>query len=62
MNGLQKLSVTGIIFSIIVHIILLLINKHIDDMWLLYPTWTAVFLVGLIFRITGKDQIEEHHH
>lgn len=62
LNVIQTLSVTGIVFSIIVHIILTLINKHIDFIWALYPTWVIVFIIGYIFRVLQKDEDDHHHH
>lgn len=59
-NALQSLSIIGIIFSIIVHIILIIIDKQIERIWALYPTWIFVYFIGFLFKKYGAE--EDHHH
>ncbi|MBX9853253.1 MAG: hypothetical protein K2X86_16030 [Cytophagaceae bacterium] len=64
-NAFQVISVVGLIFSAIVHIILLLIDKKVHTVWALYPTWLFVFAFGyLLKRYSDKHghQHEHHHH
>ncbi|TAH25188.1 MAG: hypothetical protein EAZ07_07820 [Cytophagales bacterium] len=62
-NAFQTLAVFGIIFSIIVQVILLLINKHVDNIWALYPTWITVFIFGTVIkRYIKYDDDHTHHH
>jgi hypothetical protein len=58
-NAFQTISVTGLIFSAVTQIILIVIGKHVDSMWALYPTWGFVFLFGYLLKKFTK---EDHHH
>jgi hypothetical protein len=60
LNLFQSLAVVGLIFSVVVHIILLIINKKISTIWALYPTWVFVFIFGYVIKIMGKG--EDHSH
>jgi hypothetical protein len=62
LNGFQSLSIVGLIFSVIVQIILILINKHVDTVWALYPTWVLVFILGFIIKKLTKEGDHHHHH
>jgi uncharacterized membrane protein YbhN (UPF0104 family) len=59
-NAFHVISVTGIIFSIIAHGILFLIDKNIANFWYLYPTWVLVFAFGYLWNVIDKD--DDHHH
>ncbi|GAL84828.1 hypothetical protein MYP_2056 [Sporocytophaga myxococcoides] len=50
----------GIIFSIFVQITLFFIDKHIHNIWALYPSWALVFFVGYLVKKFGKDEDHEH--
>lgn len=60
MNAFQSISVVGLVFSVIVQASLLLMNKNIDNVWALYPTWVGVFILGTLIKKFSKE--EEHHH
>ncbi len=60
MNGIQTLSIIGLVFSIFCQGVLLLVNKNVTDMWALYPTWAGIFLIGTILRLLDKGG--DHHH
>ncbi|HSZ25739.1 MAG TPA: hypothetical protein VK766_08485 [Cytophagaceae bacterium] len=60
MNGFQTISIIGVGFSIFCQGLLLLVGKNVEDMWALYPTWAAVFILGTIIRLIDKG--EDHHH
>jgi hypothetical protein len=62
MNGFQTLSVIGVVFSIFCQTILLFTGKTVEDMWALYPTWAAVFILGTIIRLLDKGNDDHHHH
>jgi len=57
---LQTISVFGIIFSAASQLILWLIDKHIDNIWMLYPTWICIFIIGWLIKKFYKG--ESHHH
>jgi uncharacterized membrane protein YbhN (UPF0104 family) len=60
LNGIQSLSVVGIIFSIFVQVTLFFIDKHIPNIWALYPSWVFIFFIGYLVKKFGKD--EDHVH
>jgi hypothetical protein len=59
-NGFHTLSLTGLGFSIFAHALLVLVNKSVENYWLVYPTWALVFIFGFIWNLIDKG--EEHHH
>lgn len=60
LNAFQTISIVGLIFSVIVQITLMLIDKKVDTIWALYPTWAFVFLFGYILKKYTKE--DDHHH
>ncbi|HEY8399856.1 MAG TPA: hypothetical protein VIK89_01270 [Cytophagaceae bacterium] len=61
LNGLQNLSVIGLIFSVVVQISLIVIDKKVENIWALYPTWITVFIIGFLLKKFGKDEAHHHH-
>lgn len=59
LNAFHTISVTGIVFSIVSHFILWLVDKHVANFWYLYPTWALVFAFGYLWNVIDKD---DHHH
>lgn len=59
-NGLQSLSVVGLIFSVVVQISLIIIDKKVESIWALYPTWGIVFVIGYVMKRYSKE--DDHHH
>ena len=62
MNGFQTISIIGVCFSIFCQLLLLLVGKTVTDMWALYPTWAAIFIIGTIIRLLDKGEDDHHHH
>jgi L-asparagine transporter-like permease len=62
LNGFQSLSIVGLVFSVIVQITLLLIDKKVDTVWALYPTWIFVFIFGYLLKRFSKEEDHHHHH
>ncbi|MCU0428485.1 MAG: hypothetical protein MUF42_00810 [Cytophagaceae bacterium] len=60
LNGFQTLSIVGVFFSVFCQLVLFLINKKVDNMWALYPTWLLVFMLGTVLRFFSKD--DHHYH
>jgi hypothetical protein len=61
MNGFQTISIIGVGFSIFCQLLLLLVGKNVEDMWALYPTWAAVFMLGTVIRLLDKGEDQDHH-
>jgi len=61
MNGFQTISIIGVGFSIFCQGMLLLVGKTVNDMWALYPTWAAIFILGTVIRLLDKGE-DYHHH
>ncbi|MCS6822952.1 MAG: hypothetical protein NZ529_01560 [Cytophagaceae bacterium] len=61
LNGIQAISVVGIIFGVFCQAMLFIIGKKVDTMWALYPTWIAVFIMGTLVRYFSKGD-DDHHH
>jgi hypothetical protein len=63
LNAFQTLAVFGIIFSGIVQLALMLIEKNVETIWALYPTWIGVFIFGTILkRYVKYDDDHSHQH
>jgi hypothetical protein len=62
MNGFQTISIIGICFSVFCQILLLIVGKSVADMWALYPTWAAIFIIGTVLRLLDKGEDHHHHH
>lgn len=62
LNGFQSLSIVGLVFSVIVQITLLIIDKKVDTVWALYPTWIFVFIFGYLLKRFSKEEDHHHHH
>lgn len=59
---LQIISLFGILFSVAAHIVLIYIDKKVDNYWYIYPTWVIIFIVGLLFKKFSKEEGHHHHH
>jgi hypothetical protein len=60
LNAFQTLSVVGIIFSVVVQLSLMIIDKKVNTIWALYPTWAFVFIFGFLLKKFSKG--DHHHH
>jgi L-asparagine transporter-like permease len=61
MNIFQSLALVGLIFSIVVNIALVVIDKHVNLYWAVYPFWIFVFIFGYLLHKYRKED-EDHHH
>ncbi|HXA03024.1 MAG TPA: hypothetical protein VNW99_13600 [Cytophagaceae bacterium] len=62
MNIFQSLALVGLIFSIAVNIALIVIHKHVNLYWAVYPFWISVFIFGYFMHRYRKDEGDDHHH
>ena len=62
MNILQSLALVGLIFSIAVNIALIVIDKHVNLYWAVYPFWISVFIFGYFMHRFNKGDDDHHHH
>ncbi|MFL5727893.1 MAG: hypothetical protein ACJ75J_00280 [Cytophagaceae bacterium] len=62
MNIFQSLAIVGLIFSVAVHGILTLIDKHVNLYWAVYPFWICVYIFGYLFNRYRKNSDDHHHH
>lgn len=60
LGPIQIISIFGLIFSAIAQVVLFLVDKQVDNYWMLYPTWIGIFIFGWILKRTGKGH--DHHH
>jgi hypothetical protein len=61
MNIFQTLAVVGLIFSAVVNIALIVIDKYVNLYWAVYPFWICVFIFGYILHRYRKND-DDHHH
>jgi putative Mn2+ efflux pump MntP len=62
MNSFQVIALVGLIFTIVAQGILWVVGKAVDHYMYLYPTWVAVFVLGLILNPYFSKHDEDHHH
>ncbi len=62
LNAFHTISITGIVFSLFAHLLLLIFDKDITHFWYLYPTWVLVFLFGYLWNVIDKKDEHGHHH
>lgn len=62
MNSFQFIALTGVLMTLLAHVILWLSNKHIASFWALYVCWAFVFIAGTILNFTHQPGDEDHHH
>jgi hypothetical protein len=62
MNIFITLAVVGLIFSVLVNIALILIDKYVNLYWAVYPFWICVFIFGYLMHKYRKDSDDHHYH
>ncbi len=62
MHSFQVIALVGLIMSVAAHAIMLLMEKQVPSFGYIYPSWSAIFLVGYLLNISGKDSGADHHH
>ena len=62
MNSFQVIALVGIIFTIVAQGILWVMGKTVEHYVYLYPTWVAVFVLGLVLNPYVSKHDDHHHH
>jgi hypothetical protein len=62
LNSFQVIAIFGIIFSVVAQVILWILDKTVEHYIYLYPTWVAVFIVGMLINPYLSKYDDDHHH
>lgn len=62
MNSYQFVAATGLVMTIVAHIILALIGKTIETFGALYICWAVFFTLGTVVNLNSKPDDHSHHH
>ncbi len=62
MNSYQFVAVTGLVMTVVAHIILIFLGKFIESFEALYLCWVVFFVLGTIANLRDDGQGHDHHH
>ncbi|WP_242920040.1 hypothetical protein [Pontibacter liquoris] len=62
MNSYQFVAATGLVMTLVAHLILALLGKSIRNFDALYLCWFVFFTLGTIANFRSKPQDDHHHH
>jgi intracellular septation protein A len=62
MNSYQFLAATGLVMTVVAHIILAIIGKTVENFAALYLCWVVFFGAGTIANYRSKPDDHHHHH
>ncbi|HEY4650472.1 MAG TPA: hypothetical protein VIG72_03615 [Pontibacter sp.] len=62
MNSYQFVAATGLVMTLLAHLILALIGKNINNFWALYVCWVVFFTLGTIANLNSNPDNHDHHH
>lgn len=62
MNSYQFVAATGLIMTLLAHLILTFIGKSIDNFTILYICWAVFFVLGTIVNLNSRPNDHDHHH
>ncbi|MFD2515297.1 hypothetical protein ACFSRY_15600 [Pontibacter locisalis] len=62
MNSYQFVSTTGLIMTLVAHLILILLNKTVENFTTLYLCWSGFFVIGTVVNFYSKPEEDHHHH
>jgi hypothetical protein len=62
MNSYQFVAATGLIMTLVAHLILALIGKTVDNFAALYICWLVFFSAGAVVNYNSKPEDDHHHH
>ncbi|WP_439883379.1 hypothetical protein ACSX1A_09420 [Pontibacter sp. MBLB2868] len=61
MNSYQFVATTGLIMTLVANLILILLNKTVENFTTLYLCWAVFFTGGTVANFVSKPE-EDHHH
>lgn len=62
MNSYQFVAATGLVMTLLAHIILFFIGKSIDNFVALYICWLVFFCIGTVVNYNSNPEDDHHHH
>ncbi len=62
MNSYQFVATTGIIMTLVAHLILMLLNKTVENFAALYACWVVFFTLGTFVNFNSKANDDHHQH
>ncbi|WP_347158895.1 hypothetical protein [Pontibacter chitinilyticus] len=62
MNSYQFVAATGLVMTLVAHLILFLLGKHIRNFEALYLCWAVFFTLGTVANFRSKPNDHHHHH
>ncbi|WP_187262349.1 hypothetical protein [Pontibacter beigongshangensis] len=62
MNSYQFVAATGLVMTIVAHLILAIINKQVESFGYLYICWFVFFSAGTVANYRSKPNEHGHHH
>lgn len=62
MNSYQFVAATGLVMTLVAHLILALLGKTVKNFDALYLCWLVIFSLGTIANYRSKPEDDHHHH
>lgn len=62
MNSYQFVSTTGLLMTLVAHLILIVLNKTVENFVALYLCWAIFFTAGTVANFYSKPDEGHHHH
>ena len=62
MNSFQFIALTGIIMSLLAHVLLHFLGKDIESFNYLYLCWAVLYVFGTIQNLRHNPEDDDHHH
>ncbi|KAA9345922.1 hypothetical protein [Adhaeribacter soli] len=62
MNSFQVIAVTGLVMTLLAHLVLNAVHKVIPDFEMLYLCWAILFVGGYLRNVFAKPDDHHHHH
>ncbi|PRY11211.1 hypothetical protein CLV24_1116 [Pontibacter ummariensis] len=62
MNSYQFVAATGLVMTLVAHLIMLVINKTVHNFEALYICWAVFFSLGAVANFNSNPGDHDHHH
>ncbi|MBB6610742.1 hypothetical protein H7F15_06810 [Pontibacter sp. Tf4] len=62
MNSYQFVAATGLVMTLVAHLILAIVGKTVDNFVALYICWAVFFTLGTIANFNSSPDDHDHHH